>query len=127
MKLELVLAILTAIESGGNPRAFNAAEDAVGILQIRPIMVQEVNRILMSSGLPGDFTLDDRWDPEKSRMMASVYLRYYTRLQQRLGNKVHPEQYALLWCAGPDGPTQAMTPKMTEYVQKFVKLIPEEV
>ena len=37
---------LILVESNGNSRAYNKKERACGCLQIRPIMLREVNRIL---------------------------------------------------------------------------------
>ena len=50
------------VESKGNQQAYNARENAVGLLQIRPIMVREANRIAGED----IYTLDDRWDAEVS-------------------------------------------------------------
>ena len=50
------------VESKGNHMAYNEKEDAVGLLQIRPIMVREANRLLGEEA----FTLADRWEPMES-------------------------------------------------------------
>ena len=50
------------VESKGNHMAYNEKEDAVGLLQIRPIMVREANRLLGEEA----FTLADRWEPLES-------------------------------------------------------------
>ncbi len=54
------------VESLGNDSAFCASEKAVGCLQIRPIMLREVNRLLRRSGSNKRFSLTDRWSREKS-------------------------------------------------------------
>lgn len=54
------------VESLGNDSAFCASEKAVGCLQIRPIMLREVNRLLRRSGSDKRFSLTDRWSREKS-------------------------------------------------------------
>lgn len=59
-------------ESGGNPNAVGKAED-VGCMQIRPIYVKEVNRILGEER----YTLDDRYDPMKSLEMFHVVQDYH--------------------------------------------------
>ena len=51
-----LIAAIIQVESGGDTLAYNAKEDAVGCLQIRPIMVREVNRLVGKDS----FTLDDR-------------------------------------------------------------------
>ena len=50
------------VESKGDHMAYNEKEDAVGLLQIRPIMVREANRLLGEEA----FTLADRWEPLES-------------------------------------------------------------
>lgn len=54
------------VESRGNDSAHNIKEDAVGCLQIRPIMVTEVNRRLAIDGFERRYSLDDRWSRAKS-------------------------------------------------------------
>jgi len=66
-KDNLVEAIIQ-VESRGNDSAYNPKEDAVGCMQIRPIMVREVNRLIGKDS----FNLDDRWDRDKSIGMFYV-------------------------------------------------------
>tara|TARA_R110001592_G_scaffold293612_1_gene563244 strand:- start:466 stop:873 length:408 start_codon:yes stop_codon:yes gene_type:complete len=56
------------VESRGDSMAYNAGEDAVGVLQIRPIMMREVNRLLQEN----KYTLADRWSKSKSIEMFNV-------------------------------------------------------
>jgi hypothetical protein len=96
---ELLLRTSNAIclvESAGDPLAVNATEHAVGIGQIRPIMVADVNRILGRE----KYTLADRWSVPKSFEVFKTYSLYY----QPRGT---PETWARNWCAGPDGYKQA--------------------
>ena len=111
--LSIALQILVAVESGGNPKAFNAEEQAVGILQIRPVLVADVNRIV---GEPR-FSHSDAWDPGKSLRMATLYLEHYGT-RERLGREPRVVDYALLWCAGPDGPRQKITPALRNYLDR---------
>ena len=60
--LEAMAYAFAMVESKGNQQAYNARENAVGLLQIRPIMVREANRIAGED----IYTLDDRWDAEVS-------------------------------------------------------------
>jgi hypothetical protein len=60
------------VESRGNDSAYNTKEDAAGCLQIRPIMVREVNRNLRKWNAPFRYTLDDRWDRQKSIDMFDI-------------------------------------------------------
>tara|TARA_B110000977_G_scaffold199666_1_gene287742 strand:+ start:3870 stop:4373 length:504 start_codon:yes stop_codon:yes gene_type:complete len=60
------------VESTGNDSAHNEKEKAVGCLQIRPIMVRELNRYLTISDADFRYTLKDRWDRRKSVEMFEV-------------------------------------------------------
>ena len=62
---------LEQIESGADPEAIGDDGLAVGILQITPIMVAEVNRILGHQR----YTLEDRKCVNCSRAMAAIALR----------------------------------------------------
>lgn len=59
---KLLINSIIYYESRGFTYAHNEGEDAAGILQIRPIMVDEANRIVGYN----KYSLDDRWDREKS-------------------------------------------------------------
>ena len=63
-----LIAAIIQVESGGDTLAYNSKEDAVGCLQIRPIMVREVNRLLGED----KYTLKDRWNKAKSIEMFNV-------------------------------------------------------
>ncbi len=56
------------VESRGNTKAHNISEDAVGCLQIRPIMLREVNRLVGYN----KYQLKDRWSKTKSIEMFNV-------------------------------------------------------
>lgn len=62
------------VESRGDTLAYNALEDAAGCLQIRPIMVREVNRLLKVDS----YKLVDRWSRAKSIEMFNV-IRSHTK------------------------------------------------
>lgn len=112
--LSFAIQLLVAVESGGEPRAYNATEQAAGVLQIRPILVKDVNRLLGRD----EFSEADRWDPGRSVAMATIYLKHYGS-PTRLGRPAKLADYGLLWCAGPDGPTQKATPALKAYVAKM--------
>jgi len=63
-----LIAAIIQVESGGDTLAYNSKEDAVGCLQIRPIMVREVNRLLGKDS----FKLKDRWSKAKSIQMFNI-------------------------------------------------------
>lgn len=86
------------VESRGDPRAVNRAEDAVGIVQVRPIMVADANRILGRS----KYNLADRLDVQKSWEMFRLVVRYYYPSGT-------PEQWARTWNGGPKGSSRPAT------------------
>lgn len=73
-KTKSLIDAIIHVESRGNVRAYNSKEDAVGCLQIRPIMLREVNRLLGCC----KYTLADRWSKEKSIEMFNV-IRDHTK------------------------------------------------
>jgi soluble lytic murein transglycosylase-like protein len=86
------------VESRGDPEAVNAREDAVGVLQIRPVMVRDVNRIIGRE----EFTLADRLDEAQSRRMFWVYSNHYSPGAGR-------ETLARRWNGGPRGDSKKST------------------
>ena len=83
------------VESSGNDKAYNAKEDAVGCLQIRRCMVDDVNRILARKGNDKRYTYEDRWNRLKSIEMFNIFCSYYG-----LGSA---EEMARCWNGGPRG------------------------
>ena len=110
---ELVSAMIW-VESKGNDSAYHRGEKAAGCLQIRPIMVKEVNRILSLKGSSYIYTLEDRWSREKSIQMFNIVTNYY-----------HPngtyEEIARCWNGGPKGLQKKQTQKYWHKVQKRIK------
>ncbi len=105
-----IVSALIDVESAGNDSAYNSSEDAVGCLQIRPIMVREVNRILRKQGGTFRFELEDRWDREKSLEMFHIWRTYH-----------HPdsdnETISRNWNGGPDGYKKESTVKYWKKVK----------
>lgn len=91
---DALLSAIEWVESRGNPDAVGML-DELGILQISPIMVLEVNRILGED----KYTLGDRRDIAKSREMFWVYSRYWA---DKLDDFTD-EGIARRWNGGPDG------------------------
>ena len=69
---ELFVEAVIQVESSGNDSAYNEKEKAVGCLQIRPIMVREVNRVLRRNDIMFRYTMEDRWDREMSIEMFEI-------------------------------------------------------
>lgn len=91
---ELIDAVIL-VESGGDERAFNRKENAIGILQIRPIMVRDFNRITGSS-----LKHSDMWCPEISRMVAKKVLIHYGRIIERKEGAATFAHLAAVWNGG---------------------------
>lgn len=70
-----VLKAIAYVESNGNSKAVSG--DQVGLLQIRPIMVKDCNRILKKRGSNKRYTLRDRYSASKSREMFVIYQSHY--------------------------------------------------
>ena len=90
-----LLSAIIFVESSGNDSAYCKPEDAVGCLQIRKCMVNDVNRILKKQKSILKFTYNDRWSRSKSTQMFDIYCKYY-----RL---ITTEEIARCWNGGPRG------------------------
>lgn len=90
---ELFILALIEVESGGDSTCVGMDDD-VGILQITPICIKEVNRILGTQ----KYTLIDRYSPKKSLeifyiIQAHKNPRLDTRLAARIWNPIVPTCY----------------------------------
>ena len=76
-----LVSALIFVESRGNDSAIGdrhlVGNEAVGALQIRPIMVREVNRILKIQKSDKRFKLKDRYDREKTIEMFYVWKNFH--------------------------------------------------
>ena len=95
---ELVEALIF-VESRGKEDAIgdtHLGAPSVGVLQIRPIMVREVNRILKQKKSDKKFKLKDRFSRDKSIEMFMVWKNFH-----------HPndgfEKISRNWNGGPNG------------------------
>ena len=94
------------VESRGNSMAHNKREDAVGVLQIRPIMLREVNRLLGYD----KYNLEDRWSKAKSIEMFEVIREHTT--------KPTDEKLARNWNGGWNGYKKPSTLKYWNKVKE---------
>jgi hypothetical protein len=78
------------VESNGNPLAVGDGGRAAGIAQIWAITVKDVNRIAGTN-----YTLNDRFDVEKSRAIFQLYTEHY-------GKGKSDEVKAKIWNGGPN-------------------------
>lgn len=69
---DIFIEALIEVESENNPQAVGSKDD-VGILQITPIYVADVNRILGEEA----YFLEDRTDPGKSLEMFEIMQNHY--------------------------------------------------
>ena len=109
LDLDRLYLALAEVESKGDPMAWNPRENAAGVLQIRPIMVDDLNRI---AGYRR-WRIDARWDPDYSRAMLGEYLDHYGAASY--------EEAARKWNGGPDGHTEEATVPYWEKVRKALK------
>ena len=68
IQLRRLFRAFCAVESSGNWLSYNESENAGGILQIRPVMINEVNRLQDSV----KFELRDRWNIERSYKIFAI-------------------------------------------------------
>ena len=113
---EELITAMAWVESGGNPATIgdiNLPMPSVGLLQIRPIMVREVNRILRKRGLDKKFKNSDRKSADKSIEMFNIWADAY-----HLNSSY--EKIARNWNGGPKGYKKIATShywtKVTNYV-----------
>ena len=96
---KLVNAIIM-VESRGNDSAVGdrhlVGNEAIGALQIRPIMVREVNRILRIQKIDRKFDLKDRFDRDKSIEMFLIWKDFHHKNSDA-------ETIARNWNGGPNG------------------------
>ena len=115
---EELIEAMAFVESGGNPATIgdiNLGTPSVGLLQIRPIMVREVNRILRKQGLDKRFKNSDRKSGEKSIEMFNIWADAY-----HLSSSY--EKMARNWNGGPKGFKKSATAHYWKKVQNYVTL-----
>ena len=96
-----IINAISQVESSGDDSAYNLSEDAVGYLQIRQCMVNDVNRILKINGSKKRYVYEDRWLRYKSIQMFNIYCQHY-----KLNTA---EKIARCWNGGPKGMSNGVT------------------
>lgn len=97
--IDTLVVALIHVESRGKEDAIgdtHLGAPSVGVLQIRPIMVREINRILKKQKSNKRFKLKDRFSREKSIEMFNIWREYYH-------NGDSYEKIARNWNGGPRG------------------------
>lgn len=88
-----VINAIAIVESNNNPRAVGGG-GSVGLLQITPVLVKDVNKILAQQKSSKRYTLADRLNPDKSKEMFVIIQEHY--------NPSHNVEKAIrLWNGGP--------------------------
>ena len=108
---EELIEAMAFVESGGNPATIgdiNLGTPSVGLLQIRPIMVREVNRILRKQGLDKRFKNSDS---NKSIHMFMIWKDYHHKNDS-------DETIARNWNGGPKGYKKDRTVKYWNKIEK---------
>jgi hypothetical protein len=101
LPIDLLIEALIKVESGGKADAVGDSHldsPSIGVLQIRPIMVREVNRILKKRKVDTRFKLKDRFSRLKSIKMFNVWKNHHHRNDNF-------ETIARSWNGGPRGPS----------------------
>ena len=109
------------IESRGDSLAYNTKEKAVGVLQIRPIMLREVNRVLRKNKVPGKYVLQDRYSQEKSIEMFEIMAEQVN--QDELSQMQFFEIVARRWNGGRRGDKKKATIKYWERIKNQLNII----
>jgi len=110
-KVKTLVDALILVESAGSSYAFNEKENACGCLQIRPIMLREVNRILRKQNNDKRFTKEDRWSCGLSQEMFYIWRNYHHKNSS-------DEVIARNWNGGPRGYKKQSTEHYWHKVQK---------
>lgn len=122
-----ILPILIQVESEGNPNAVNKKEQAVGVLQIRPIMKDECNRIYaMEHNKPEGFerwTLDDRLSAVQSTLMFDCFMQFSIDLFRAHFNRTSSNlESALMWNQGKWN-VNTKTDHAKDYIRKYKRAV----
>ena len=116
MPIDCLVEAIIQVESRGDSTAVGDRGWAIGVLQIWPIMVREVNRILEKDGSDVRYGYTDRYSVKKSIEMFHIWREYY-----------HPnsdwETIARCWNGGPSGHSHHRTKCYWNKVRKELDLL----
>ena len=113
LPIDIFIEALIHVESKGDTFAVGDNGRAIGVLQIHPIMVREVNRILEKKGIQRSYTYNDRYDYDKSIEMFLIWKDYYHKYSTY-------EKIARCWNGGPRGHTKYCTKRYWYKVSYFI-------
>ena len=106
----LILAIAMRESATLDSDAYNARENAVGVLQVRPCVITDINRRYGT-----DFKHKDMRDADKAAWVFRAYGKMY--------GAETPEQYARIWNGGPDGAEEQCTEDYWKAVKRNIRTI----
>ena len=91
-----LLPILALLETGA---FIKDNGDAIGVYQIRPIFVKDINRIAKTI-----YNHEDARDERVAKQMVYIYLKYYSKkMQERTGRVPSVYDLAMIFRKGPFG------------------------
>ena len=105
---EITLFAIIDYESAWGKFPYNKTENAAGHIQIRPMVVLDVNRYFNTN-----YTLQDRFDLNKS---IEIFWKY-----QHMCKGNTPEELARKWNGGPKGMYKSTTLGYWKQIQKRIK------
>ena len=115
IKLKNLINAMIQVESRGRDSVIGDKHiiggEAVGALQIRPVMVREVNRLLKKQKLDKRYKLSDRYSRKKTIEMFMVWKNYKHKNSSS-------EKIARCWNGGPRGWKKNSTKYYWSKVQK---------
>ena len=122
----IILSIISTIESGNNPNAYNPKAGAVGLFQITPICLKEYNQYHWAK-----YTRQNLYDPKINRKIASWYLqRRIPQMLKYYGYKITVENVLICynWGIGnfirwKQGRIKKLPRETREYVRKYFELL----
>ena len=110
---DLLLA-LEKVESNGNEIAYNESEKALGSLQIRPIMVEDYNRIYGTS-----LKHEQMSNRLTSHNVAIGIFHHYGKYVERNGETLNAKHLAFVWNGGGSAWKRVANPKNDEKQKKL--------
>ena len=104
-----IIRAISTVESGNNPSAFNSGENAKGLLQIRPIMVKEINLYTNYR-----FTHSDCWEED-------ISIQAFIAFQNTFNPEWDTELAARMWNGGREGYKKSSTDIYYEKVKNVLE------
>ena len=116
MKWEILLNVLMMIESSNNINIIGDDGQSIGCLQIQEGVIKDVNRIYKRR-----YTMDDRYNIQKSKDICRKYLTYWGNkaLEETGQEQFTYELLARIWNGGPRGYSKDTT---VTYWNKFKRI-----